>query len=150
MIRKEQPRFRAPDEIRDEELAGANCALAQLIFGFERVALQWGESAAIQGAGGLGLYAVAVAKELGAHPVIVIDGNQARLSLACSLGADSVIDLKEQPDPRARTAEVLRLTGGWGADVVVEVAGTPEPYPEGIRMLSRGGRYLALGSVVPG
>ncbi len=150
VVRAQQVRFRAPTELRDEELAGANCALAQVLFGFKRVGLQWGESVVIQGAGGLGLYAVAVAKDLGASPIIVIDASLHRLRFAQLLGADAAISLQEQPDPRSRTAEVHRLTGGWGADVVVEVAGLPDPYPEGIRMLARGGRYLALGSVVPG
>ncbi|GIW42980.1 MAG: zinc-binding alcohol dehydrogenase [Candidatus Binatia bacterium] len=150
VIRAGQARFRAPAELSDVELAGANCALAQVLFGLERVDLRWGESLVIQGAGGLGLYAVAVAKEMGANPIVVIDGSEARLRLAQALGADATIALPEFPDPRARTAEVQKLTGNWGADVVVEVAGTPDPYPEGIRMLARGGRYLALGSVVPG
>lgn len=150
VIRPQQARFRAPNELSDEELAGANCALAQVLFGFKRVELRWGESVVIQGAGGLGLYAVAVAKELGANPIIVVDASSHRLRFAQLLGADATILLDEHPDPRERTAEVQRLTGGWGANVVVEVAGVPDPYPEGIRMLGRGGRYLALGSIVPG
>lgn len=150
LVRAAQARFRAPAELSEAELAGCNCALAQVLFGFERVGLAWGESVVVQGAGGLGLYAVAVAKEMGASPIVAIDANQARLDLARALGADATISLSESPDPRARTAKVQGLTGGWGADVVVEVAGVPDAYPEGIRMLARGGRYLALGSVVPG
>lgn len=150
LVRAQQARFRAPEVLTDEELAGANCALAQVLFGLERVGLHWGESVVIQGAGGLGLYAVAAAKELGAGPVIVIDASPSRLEFAKLLGADATIQLDEHPDPRSRTAQVQQYTGGWGADVVVEVAGVPDPYPEGIRMLARGGRYLALGSVVPG
>ena len=150
LIRAEQARFRAPAELSDAELAGANCALSQVLFGFQRVGLRLGESVVIQGAGGLGLYATAVARELGASPIVAIDASAARLALARKLGADLTISLAEMPDPRARTSEVMRATAGWGADVVVEVAGVPDPYPEGIRMLARGGRYLALGSIVPG
>jgi D-arabinose 1-dehydrogenase-like Zn-dependent alcohol dehydrogenase len=150
LIRGAQARFRAPAELSDEELAGANCALSQVLFGVQRVGLRLGESVVIQGAGGLGLYAIVVARELGASPIIAIDASAARLSVARQLGADLTISLTELPDPRARTAEVLRFTGGWGADVVVEVAGVPDPYPEGVRMLARGGRYLALGSIVAG
>lgn len=150
LIQQGQAFFCAPQVLSDTELAGANCALAQVLFGFERVGLGLGESVVIQGAGGLGLYATAVARTLGANPIVVIDAIPSRLEFARSLGADATISRDEAPDPRQRTQLVLQLTGGCGADVVVEVAGNARPYPEGIRMLARGGRYLALGSVVPG
>lgn len=150
LIQAGQAFFRAPEELSDSELAGANCALAQVLYGFERAGLRLGESVAIQGAGGLGAYAVAVAVASGASPVIVIDSVPERLEFARAMGADVILSLTDLPDARARTQEVQKLTGGWGADVVVEVAGTASPYPEGIRMLARGGRYLALGSIVPG
>lgn len=150
LIQQGQAFFRAPEELSDVELAAANCALAQVLFGLEQIGLGLGESVVIQGAGGLGLYATAAARALGASPVVVIDAIESRLEFARSMGADATISLAEVPDPRQRTQQVLQLTGGWGADVVVEVAGTARPYPEGIRMLARGGRYLALGSVVPG
>jgi Zn-dependent alcohol dehydrogenase len=44
---------------------------------------------------------------------------------------------------------VKELTGGWGADVVVEVVGFPQVIPEGIDMLGNGGRLLELGNVSP-
>ncbi len=150
VIQPGQAFFRAPEELSDSELAGANCALSQVWFGFQRAGLRAGESVVIQGAGGLGLYAAAVARVAGAEPIIVIDALPARLEFAREMGADVTLSLTDYPHPRERTARVLELTGGWGADLVVEVAGSPAPYPEGIRMLARGGRYLALGSVVPG
>jgi threonine dehydrogenase-like Zn-dependent dehydrogenase len=130
-------------------VAGANCARSQVIFGLERAALSFGETVVIQGAGGLGLYATAVARDMGAEKVIVVDAIAARLQLARVLGADATIDVTEVTDARARTQRVLELTNGWGADVVVEVVGIPEVVPEGIRMLARGGRYLLMGSVAP-
>ncbi|MBI3328749.1 MAG: zinc-binding dehydrogenase, partial [Nitrospinae bacterium] len=44
---------------------------------------------------------------------------------------------------------VRELTHGWGADVCVEVVGSPAVIPEGIRMLKNGGRYLIMGSINP-
>ena len=141
--------FKVPDGLGDDEVAGANCALAQVIFGLEQAALSFGETVVIQGAGGLGLYATAVARDMGAEKVIVIDAIPARLQLARELGADATIDVTEIAHPRARTQRVLELTDGWGADVVVEVVGIPDVVPEGIRMLARGGRYLLMGSIAP-
>jgi threonine dehydrogenase-like Zn-dependent dehydrogenase len=79
----------------------------------------------------------------------VIDGIRERLALARAMGADETINITEVSEPRQRTQRVLDLTGGWGADIVVEVVGFPEVVPEGIRMLARGGRYLEMGSIAP-
>ncbi len=139
--------FVAPDEVDDSMLAGANCALSQVLYGLERARFGFGETIVIQGAGGLGLMACAVAREMGAAKIIAIDGVPARLELAKQFGADEVIDINAVPDRRARTMAVMAATGGWGADVVVEVVGKPDVVNEGIRMLARGGRYLELGNI---
>jgi D-arabinose 1-dehydrogenase-like Zn-dependent alcohol dehydrogenase len=139
--------FKVPESLSDAEVAGANCALSQVMFGLERAAFSCGEDIVIQGAGGLGLYAVAVAREMGARTIVVIDGIRERLDLARAMGADETIDVTVVSEPRARTQRVLDLTGGWGADVVVEVVGFPQVVPEGIRMLARGGRYLEMGNI---
>lgn len=54
--------YTVPDTVSDDIAAGANCALSQVMYGLERVDLQLGEHVVVQGAGALGLYAVAVAK----------------------------------------------------------------------------------------
>ncbi len=142
-------RFKLPPACTPEVAAGANCALSQVIQGFHEVGLRSDETVIVQGCGGLGLYAIAVAKSWGAPNVIAIDRIQSRLELARAFGADSVIDAGSVEDPRARTKQVMELTFGWGGDVVVEVVGRAAVIPEGIRMLARGGRYLELGSIVP-
>jgi len=148
-VKRGQAVFKVPDTLESELVAGANCALSQVLFGLQQVHLAFGETVVVQGAGGLGLYACAVAKEMGAHKVIVVDGIKARLELAKRFGADDVIDISEVDDPRARVGMVQSMTDGWGADVVVEVVGKPEVCNEGIRMLARGGRYLELGNINP-
>ncbi len=142
--------FKVPDELSDPMIAGANCALAQVVGGLQLAGLRLGETVVIQGAGGLGVYATAVAKEMGAGRVIVIDGIPARLELAAAFGADELVDLRELRDADARVARVLELTEGWGADVVCELAGHPRVCPEGLRMLGRTGRYLEIGNINPG
>lgn len=144
-----QTLLKVSEALSDEMVAGVNCALSQVIHGLSVANLRFGENVVIQGAGGLGLYATAVAREMGAHRVIVIDGVDERLALARRMGADEVIDIREESDPKARTAHVLSLTDGWGADLVVEVVGIPDVMPEGVRMLGRGARYLTLGNITP-
>jgi D-arabinose 1-dehydrogenase-like Zn-dependent alcohol dehydrogenase len=141
--------FKVPDDLTDEVVAAANCALSQVIYGLEKVGLSFGETIAIQGAGGLGIYATAVAKEMGAAKVIIIDGIDERLKMAKEFGADEVIDTRELKLPFERIMKVKMLTGGWGADVVAELVGSPQVVTEGISMLGNGGRYLELGNINP-
>ncbi|MGH2451244.1 MAG: zinc-binding dehydrogenase [Candidatus Limnocylindria bacterium] len=142
--------FKVPDELGDELVAGFNCALSQVVGGLQLAELRLGEHVVIQGAGGLGLYATAVAREMGAGKVIVIDGIPARLELACAFGADETIDLREIPDGAKRVERVRELTDGWGADIVAELAGHPRVVAEGLQMLGRTGRYLEIGNISPG
>src|SRR2546428_3915093 len=63
--------FHIPDEVSDDVATPANCALAQVLYGLTRAGLRQGDTAVIQGAGGLGLNAVAVARDGGAAPGIL-------------------------------------------------------------------------------
>lgn len=141
--------FRAPEGLDAALVAGANCALSQVLWGLHHVGLRMGETVVIQGAGGLGIYATCVAREMGAGKIVVLDAVPARLALAKACGADVVIDVRETPDPKARSARVQGLCNGWGADVVCELVGTPEVVNEGLRMLAPGGRYLEIGNISP-
>ena len=78
--------FAVPDELDDVIVAGANCGLSQMLFALDRTRLAAGSTLVVQGAGGLGLYAVAIAKERGAR-VVVVDGVRERLELATRFGA---------------------------------------------------------------
>ena len=51
-----------------------NCALSQVTYGLQKAGMRYGDTVVVQGAGGLGLNAIAVAKEMGADAVIAIDG----------------------------------------------------------------------------
>jgi len=141
--------FKVPDNVTDNMAAPANCALSQVLYGLEKVGLKFGETVAIQGAGGLGLYATAVAKDMGAAKVIVIDGIDERLEMAKAFGADELIDMRELQTPTERWLKVKKLTDGWGADVVAELVGFPHVIQEGLDMLGNGGRYLEIGNISP-
>ena len=92
--------FLVPESLGDELVAPVNCALSQVIFGLGRAGLRFGDSVVIQGAGGLGVQAAAVAKDMGAATVIVIDQLAGRLELARAFGADHTINVKEIADRR--------------------------------------------------
>lgn len=138
--------YTVPDSVPDEIAAGANCALSQVMYGLERVDLQLGETVVVQGAGALGLYAVAVAKARGAKTVIAIDGVPERLELAREFGADEVIDITGTTE-KDRVKTVRRLTDGQGADVVVEVVGHPSAIDEGLKLAAQFGRYVEIGNI---
>jgi len=142
--------FRIPDEVSDDVATPANCALAQVLYGLTRAGVRLGDTVVIQGAGGLGLNAVAVARDMGADRVIVVDRVAARLELARAFGADHTLSLEELATPEKRIQAVMDLTGGFGADVVADFVGYPEVVPEGLRMLRGGGCYLEVGSIAPG
>jgi len=139
--------FKVPEELPDEMLTPVNCALSQVIFSLRKARLSMGDTVVIQGAGGLGVNATAVARDMGAGRIIVIDGVPERLKLAQACGADDVIDLSEAPSPMDRTSKVMGMTGGRGADVVMEVVGLPAVLPEGIQMVRSGGTYLEVGCI---
>ncbi len=149
-LRPNQTVFKVPDDLTDEMVAPANCALSEVIYGLGKVRLGFGETVVIQGAGGLGINATAVAKEMGAHKVIVIDAIMERLELAKAFGADELIDMKEYKTPKERVKRVRELTGNKGAEVVAELVGFPGAMAEGLGMLGRAGRYLEIGNISPG
>jgi len=142
--------FAVPDSLPDEAVAGVNCALSQVFYGLHVAGLRQGDSVVIQGAGGLGVQAAAVAKDLGAQTVIVVDQIPGRLELAKAFGADHTINIKEVADRRERVKLVRQWTGGVGADVACDLVGFPAVIPEGIEMLRSGGTYLEIGTISRG
>jgi threonine dehydrogenase-like Zn-dependent dehydrogenase len=141
--------YAVPEGLSDELVAPVNCALAQVIYGLNRIGIWLGDTVVIQGAGGLGINAIAVAKDMGAGKVIAVDGVAERLELARAFGADATINIRELPNKADRVARVKELTGGVGADVCVEVVGVPSVVQEGLELLRVGGRYLMMGNIVP-
>ena len=141
--------FKVPDGLSDEAVTPANCAVSQVIYGLHQARMRMGDSVVIQGAGGLGIYAVAAAKEMGAGLVVAIDGQSARLDLARQCGADDTINIGEYPTPESRVRRVKQLTEGRGADVVMELVGYPQVVPEGLDMLRKGGTFVEIGNIWP-
>jgi NADPH:quinone reductase-like Zn-dependent oxidoreductase len=100
-----------------------------------------GETVLIWGVGGgVALAALQIARLLGAR-TIVTSGTDTKLEVARGLGADSVLNHRVADVP----AEVRKLTGGKGADVVVDSAGE-ESWQASLRSLKRGGRLVICGA----
>src|SRR5499426_1508808 len=95
-----------------------------------------GETVLILGPDPIGLIAVQLCKALGAERVILSGTREERLAIGKQLGADVTVDVREESLPR-RVAEV---TGGKGADSVLECAGGPTSMQEALESVKRGGR----------
>jgi threonine dehydrogenase-like Zn-dependent dehydrogenase len=144
---RRQPLYKVPEDLADEEVAPLNCALAQVLFALRDVRL--GDTVVIQGAGGLGINAAAVARTAGAAEVIVIDMITERLDVASDFGATHCINANGVSAAQL-TEQVHEHTDGIGADWVLEVVGTPGVIPDGIGLLNSGGTLLEVGNVGTG
>ncbi len=141
--------YKIPEGLDPKIAATANCALSQVMFGIDEVGIERSDTVVIQGAGGLGLSAIAVINEIGAES-IVIEGRENRIENARAFHADHVIDFTELETVEERANQVAELTGGAGADVAIEVTGVPDAFAEGPHLLGTRGRYLEMGNVSPG
>ena len=144
------PFFAVPDELPDSVLGWVNCAMGTVTEGLTRAGCGEGDYVVLQGAGGLGLNAVAMAKDKGAHRVIVLDRLQNRLELAEEFGADHTINIEEFNTPETRSQRVKELTDGRGADIVMELVGRAELLLEGVGFLANGGTFVEIGDIIPG
>jgi threonine dehydrogenase-like Zn-dependent dehydrogenase len=104
-------------------------------------------TAVVQGAGPVGLLTVLVLRALGVAQVIVVGARPARLAAAGALGAAEVIDVRAT-DAGQRLARVHALTGGRGADLVIDCSNAPEALAEGIRLSRRLGTVVEVGNMV--
>lgn len=143
-------RIKVPDSVSDTVASAASCALRTVVHGFDRVGqVDDRHTVVIQGSGPLGLFAVARAIRTGVRQVIVVGAPADRLAIARRWGAHATIDIAQASDSAQRIAQVRELTGGRGADVVIEVSGGRTAFLEGMEMLRRGGRYLVIGQLHP-
>ena len=99
------------------------------------------KTVAITGAGPIGLFAIAVARAVGATTIFAIEVNHHRRRLAKEMKADYVLD----PSKENVRAIVMERTGGLGVDVVLEMAGHPDAIRTAFDIVRRGGRISLLG-----
>jgi 2-desacetyl-2-hydroxyethyl bacteriochlorophyllide A dehydrogenase len=102
----------------------------------ERLTLGAGESVVVLGQGTTGLLHTRLAVLAGAQPVIAVSRSRWKLEIAAKMGAHHVVEVAAEE----AIGEVLRLTGGAGADVVIDTAGGAATLQAGLDMLRPGGR----------
>jgi L-iditol 2-dehydrogenase len=124
------------DEMSDEEATLVVTAGTAMYGLTELGGLIAGESVVVTGPGPIGLLAVGVAKALGADPVILTGTRENRLQIGKELGADHVINVRDQ-DVIERVKE---LNGGTGVDYVLECSGASNAVNAAIHMVNRGGK----------
>lgn len=113
-----------------------------------------GESVAVIGCGGVGTAAIAGAKLAGATTIIAVDVADAKLETAREFGATHVINSRELADGRAGEEDpvvtrIRELTGGFGADVVIDAVGRPETYVQAFYARDLAGRVVLVGVPSP-
>ncbi|MBT9254911.1 S-(hydroxymethyl)mycothiol dehydrogenase [Phycicoccus sp. MAQZ13P-2] len=104
-----------------------------------------GDSVAVIGCGGVGDAAIAGAKVAGATTIIAVDVDAKKLAWAKDLGATHTVDASTEDAVEA----VRALTGGHGADVVVEAVGRPETYEQAFYMRDLAGTVVLVGVPTP-
>ncbi|MNF78481.1 alcohol dehydrogenase [compost metagenome] len=102
--------------------------------------IQAGDTVLVLGTGGVSIFALQMAKAMGAR-VIATTSSDAKQERLLALGADQVINYKNQPE---WGDVVLAATGGRGVDIVVEVGG-PGTLPQSIRACAPGGHIALIG-----
>lgn len=149
LVHTNQYLYKVPDALSDRIAAGANCAVAQMLYAIEVAGLRPGETVLVQGAGGLGLAAVAAARATGCR-IVVTEVAEERLTQARAFGAHDVIDVAALDAVGTRKAIEQRLQDD-GVDAVMELTGVGPAMEIGVAALRPGGRYIsvALGAGQP-
>jgi NADPH:quinone reductase-like Zn-dependent oxidoreductase len=133
--------LRVPDHLSYEQAATLPCAGVTawnaLFYGRP---LRPGDTVVTLGTGGVSIFTLQLAKLSGAR-VIITSSSDSKLARAQELGADHGINYKSEPDWQKR---VLELTGGRGADKVVDLAGVGT-LPRSYQAVGPGGEVLVIG-----
>jgi len=138
---------RVPDGLPNEVACTANCATATVAAALRVAGDVQNQRVVILGAGMLGLTASAMSHERGASEIIVADVNAQRVESTRQFGATQAIDIREgSQDLRSTVSDV---TDRRGADVVLELSGSPDAVELGFELLRTGGRMILVGSVFP-
>ncbi len=129
---------RLPEQLSFEQAAPLCCAGTTSVHALAEADVAPGEVVVVLGAGGVGLAAVQEARRRGAV-VIAVSRDPARRAAALTAGAVRAVA------PKDVAAEVSALSGGQGADVVLEMAGTSDTLELSVGILGRRGRLVLVG-----
>ncbi|MFB7288677.1 zinc-dependent alcohol dehydrogenase family protein [Actinacidiphila glaucinigra] len=135
----------ATDEVPGEELWPGLLAVSDVMgtgwYAADAAQVKPGSTAVVVGDGAVGLCAVIAAKEMGAERIIVMSRHETRQTLALEFGATDIVT--ERGDEGA--ARIKDLTGGIGADSVLECVGTAQSMRQALRSARPGGNVGFVG-----
>ena len=134
----------APDGVAAAVLALAE-PVACVVRAARKARVTFGQSVVIFGAGPIGNLHVQMMRLVGAAPIIVADLSADRCAIALAVGADAAVS-----DPALLRDTVLAMTGGRGADMVIESVGHPALYAQAFDLIRKGGHVAAFGISAPG
>jgi alcohol dehydrogenase len=138
--------IKVPEELDDAVVAPASCATATVAGACRVAGIGDGMTVLIQGAGMLGLTAVAMARQLGAREVLASDLDPARLARAEQFGATRTLLATDREELEAVVRSVSEQDG---VDVVLELSGSPAACEQGLAQLRTGGVMVLVGTVFP-
>ncbi|MGW1055502.1 S-(hydroxymethyl)mycothiol dehydrogenase [Streptomyces sp. NPDC002521] len=104
-----------------------------------------GDTVAVIGCGGVGAAAIAGSRLAGAAKIVAVDIDDRKLATATKLGATHTVNSKETDAVDA----VRELTGGFGADVVIDAVGRPETYRQAFYARDLAGTVVLVGVPTP-
>ncbi|BBX94923.1 sorbitol dehydrogenase [Mycobacterium lacus] len=123
--------------------------IAKTPAGVPEEVLTFDATAVILGAGAVGLLTGLVLRHLGIGTIVVSGSRASRLDAARDIGMDVVLDTAEL-DVIQRREAVMELTGGLGADIVIDAANNAAALGEALGMVRRLGTVVEVGNIVPG
>src|SRR4029077_11209521 len=127
--------YEVPEHITYQDAALVE-PLACVMRGLEETGVRPGDTVAVIGLGPIGMMFVRLAKAVYHARVIAIGRRQSQLDRAARMGADELVLNDEGADV---ITPVRNMTGGRGADVVIEAVGLPEVWQLALQLLRRGG-----------
>lgn len=136
---------RIPEHLSYEEAATLPCAAVtawNALTSDSNVPLLPGQDVVVQGTGGVSIFALQLARAAGAN-VIVTSSSDDKLEIARKLGATHTINYNKTPE---WGAEVVRLTGGKGAEHIIEVGGEGT-MPQTLKAIALGGSIAVIGFI---
>ncbi len=134
--------FRIPDAMDDERALFLTDALPTADMATELAAVEPGDAVVVFGCGPVGSLVQRCARLRGAARVIAVDPDPARLARARERGCEVV-----NPDAEDLVKRVLGLTGGRGADAIVEAVGRAELVASAVTLARPGGRIAVVGLI---
>lgn len=132
-----------PDAVRFEHGAVMMCSSATSLHALRKGRVTAGDTVLVVGAGGLGLSAVQIARELGASRVIAADRSADKLALAMQFGAVP-LDVSGMSPTEAAQA-VRSLAGGDGVNVALELVGHADTVQLALKSVAPLGRAVVVG-----